>query len=96
VGIFKHFYSPTVSDSESNASIFPCASSEKFDVVEAAEEFANVLTEANIKVSLATIQGFLLLYKRDPIMAQKNVRDWVKVLQGTQGGSSAVAAHVVV
>lgn len=50
----------------------------------------------HIRVSLATMQGYLLLYKRDPIMAQQNVGEWVKVLQKKQAGSVAVQGDVAV
>jgi len=94
VGIFKHFYSPSASDSDSDSdmTVPPPISSQKFDVAEAAEQFA----EANIKMSLATIHGYLLLYKKDPIMAQQKVGEWVTVLQKKQAGSAAAQGDVAV
>jgi hypothetical protein len=38
-------------------------------------------------VSLATIQGYLLLYKRDPVMAQEKVGEWVNGLQVAKAAS---------
>jgi hypothetical protein len=38
----------------------------------------------NIKVSIATIQGFLLLYKKDPVMALDKVDQWAEGIRQEQ------------
>ena len=38
----------------------------------------------NIKVSIATIQGFLLLYKKDPVMALDKVDEWAEGIRKDQ------------
>jgi chaperone BCS1 len=57
----------------------------------AAEKFADTVDEAGIKVSLATLQGFLLLYKRDPMMAQEKVAEWAEGIRIKQAASPTVA-----
>jgi hypothetical protein len=37
-----------------------------------------------IKVSIATIQGFLLLYKKDPVMALDKVDEWAEGIRREQ------------
>lgn len=76
VCIFKHFYAKTST----------AGSPEAVKVVldEAAQTFADTIMKADIQVSLATIQGYLLLYKRDPIKAQEKVADWAEELRVKQ------------
>jgi F420-0:gamma-glutamyl ligase len=51
-----------------------------------ADEFGRAISEAGIEVSLATIQGYLLVHKRDPIMAQQKVGEWIEEIRVKQAG----------
>jgi chaperone BCS1 len=76
--IYKHFYSPTPQIIEAVNDSFPSSTSsdtEKSRINDEAEHFANVIKEADIKVSIATIQGFLSLYKREPEVVQEKVAE---------------------
>ena len=50
----------------------------------------------NIKVSIATIQGFLLLYKKDPVMALKKAEEWAEGIRKEQFHNSSVTVENVV
>jgi chaperone BCS1 len=79
--IYKHFYSPTPQIIEAVNDSFPSSTSsdtEKSRINDEAEHFANVIKEADIKVSIATIQGFLSLYKREPEVVQEKVAEWAE------------------
>jgi hypothetical protein len=54
------------------------------DLDQAAEQFAERIMGKNIKVSIATIQGFLLLYKKDPVMALDKVDEWAEGIRKDQ------------
>jgi hypothetical protein len=85
--IYKHFYSPTphvfeeVDDSDPSSNL---RVTENSRIDDEAEHFAKVIKEADIKVSIATIQGFLLLYKREPEMVQANVEEWAAGIRAEQ------------
>jgi SpoVK/Ycf46/Vps4 family AAA+-type ATPase len=85
--IYKHFYSPTPHVFEEVDDSHPSSTSsetEKSRIDDEAEHFANVIKEADIKVSIATIQGFLLLYKREPEMVQEKVEEWTAGIRAEQ------------
>jgi chaperone BCS1 len=92
--IFKHFYAPYIPVIQKANGIVPSLAftdTEKSQVDYAAEKFADTVDEAGIKVSLATLQGFLLLYKRDPMMAQEKVAEWAEGIRIKQAASPTVA-----
>jgi len=77
--IYKHFYAPSPHILEEVKCPIPPSTSidpAKARIDDEAEHFATVIKEADIKVSIATIQGFLLLYKREPEMVQAKVGEW--------------------
>ena len=85
--IYKHFYAPTpltIEEVDDLTSLSISSDSEKSRIDVEAEHFANVIKEAEIKVSIATIQGFLLLYKREPEMVQEKVAAWAEGIRGEQ------------
>lgn len=85
--IYKHFYSSiSLQPEDSDMSNAPSASSidEKPGGNDEAEHFADVIKDANIKVSIATIQGFLLLYKREPEIVQEKVAEWAEEIRVEQ------------
>lgn len=84
--IFKHFYAhkPVKSDPEAKVKY----RDQKLD--QAAESFADSVIQPGVKVSIAAIQGFLLLYKRDPDMAQEKVGEWIKELQTKQDQGNVI------
>jgi chaperone BCS1 len=52
------------------------------DLNEAADQFAESTIGKGIKVSIATMQGYLLLHKKDPRMALDKAGDWAdKILK---------------
>jgi F420-0:gamma-glutamyl ligase len=63
---------------------------EKPDFEGTADEFGRAISEAGIEVSLATIQGYLLVHKRDPIMAQQKVGEWIEEMRAKQVGTLKV------
>ena len=44
---------------------------------DAALKFAKVIVESDIKISVASIQGYLLLHKMDPTEAVDKAAEWV-------------------
>jgi hypothetical protein len=85
--IYKHFYSPTPHVLEEVDGSVPSSSprgTERSRIDDEAEHFANVIMEVDIKVSIATIQGFLLLYKREPEMVQAKVGEWAAGIRAEQ------------
>jgi chaperone BCS1 len=69
-GLYKHFYTPPI-PSPISAAIEQLSSDPK------PLDELNLDKAANgIKVSLATLQGFLLLYKRDPALALDKAQEW--------------------
>jgi hypothetical protein len=85
--IYKHFYKPTPLLSEEiddSVPSFTSSDTETFRIDDEAKHFANVIKEAEIKVSIATIQGFLLLYKREPEMVQEKVVEWAAEMRAEQ------------
>lgn len=49
-----------------------------------AERFAEILENGGVKVSIAVIQGYLLLHKKDPIKALKKAQEWVEEIRKEQ------------
>lgn len=80
--IYKHFYASSPNANELGAPDKNAVSSAGLD--QAAAEFADAVIQPNINVSIAAIQGFLLLYKRDRAMAQEKVGEWVEQLREKQ------------
>jgi hypothetical protein len=48
-----------------------------------------------IEVSLATIQGYLLLYKRDPVKAQEKAAEWAEGIRVKQAVSRTASTDAV-
>lgn len=80
VQIYKHFYEPVspVGGSCESISTSDFDDADKSRVNREAEYFASIIEEAGIKVSIATIQGFLLLYKRKPELVREKVAEWAE------------------
>jgi chaperone BCS1 len=83
--LFKHFYplSRISHDShDTREKIHEKSTSHPFkdqaDLDQAADQFADRVLSKNVKVSIATIQGFLLLYKKDPERALDEVEEWAE------------------
>lgn len=93
VSIFKHFYAKpnTTGAPESTKNIVD----EKFRLDDAAVTFADTIMKNGIEVSLATIQGYLLLYKRDPIKAQEKAAAWAEGIQVKQAASRTASTDAV-
>lgn len=89
VSIFKHFYATpsTTSAPDSAKKMFD---EKTFVLDDAADGFASTIMEAGIQVSLATIQGYLLLYKRDPIKAQEKAAEWAEGIRVKQAAKFVV------
>jgi hypothetical protein len=58
------------------------------DLDRAAEQFADQIMSKDIKVSIATIQGYLLMYKKDPVKALDNVDEWAQEIKNQQSSDS--------
>jgi len=85
--IYKHFYAPSPHKFEEVKDPVPPLTSidpVKSRIDDEAEHFAIVIKETDIKVSIATIQGFLLLYKREPEMVQEKVAEWAAGIRAEQ------------
>jgi hypothetical protein len=81
--IRRHFYTPSPGVTESvpgdeDAEVV-CSKSDL-----AAEKFADTVIQDSVDITIAAIQGFFLLYKRDPDMAQEKVGEWVRELRRKQ------------
>ena len=83
VQIYKHFYEPVspVGGSCEGISTSDFDDADKSRVNRDAEYFASIIEEAGIKVSIATIQGFLLLYKREPELVREKVAEWAEEIK---------------
>jgi chaperone BCS1 len=85
--IYKHFYKPSpqlFKEVDDFVPSFTPSDTKTSRIEDEAEHFANVIKEAEIKVSIATIQGFLLLYKREPEMVQEKVVEWAAEMRAEQ------------
>jgi len=51
--------------------------------------------KSGLEVSLATIQGYLLLYKRDPIKAQEKAAEWAEGIRVKQAASRTASTDAV-
>jgi SpoVK/Ycf46/Vps4 family AAA+-type ATPase len=92
IDLYKHFYplsriqndQPTDFQEKDNEPTTSHPFKDQSDLDRAAEQFAERIMGKNIKVSIATIQGFLLLCKKDPVMALDKVDDWVEGIRKEQ------------
>jgi chaperone BCS1 len=83
--IFKHFYeAPETSGSPAEPETII---DEKLRLADAALKFADTIKNADINVTLATIQGYLLLYKRDPVNALEKAAEWAQGIKAKQAAS---------
>lgn len=91
--LYKHFYPPSASPTISSPhateidekSLIPTATiTDQAEVDRRADQFAQIIEKAGIKVSIAVIQGFLLLYKKDPIMALERAEKWAEGIKKDQ------------
>lgn len=87
VQIYKNFYGPI--DPPSNTcdvdnSTATHEDTEKSRLDDEADYFTDTIAKADIEVSIATIQGFLLLYKREPEIVQEKVAEWVEEVKTEQ------------
>lgn len=90
VSIFKHFYATVSTTGAPQAA--KGIDDEKSRLDTAADDFANTIMKAGIQVSLATIQGYLLLYKRDPVKAQEKAAEWAEGVRLKQAASASATA----
>jgi chaperone BCS1 len=89
--LFKHFYatipgSEKVPRSDSKETLTGAS-----ELDQAADRFADSVTKDGVNVSLAAIQGFLILYKRDLEMAQRKIDSWIEDLRSKQQMESVSA-----
>lgn len=92
VDLFKHFYPlswinhvlPANTDEESTEKSSPYEFKNQDDIDRGAQQFADSIMNKEIKVSVATIQAFLLLYKKDPVMALDKVDEWADAMKVEQ------------
>jgi hypothetical protein len=105
IDLYKHFYPlsrihadlPTDTaeekKSEEKSTSHPFNDQDNLD--RAAEQFAERIMGKKIKVSIATIQGFLLSYKKDAVMALDKVDEWAEGIRKEQNpnAENEVAKH---
>jgi SpoVK/Ycf46/Vps4 family AAA+-type ATPase len=92
IDLYKHFYplsriqndNTTETQEKDNEPTTSHPFKDQSDLDRAAEQFAEHIMGKNIKVSIATIQGFLLLYKKDPVMALDKVDEWAEGIRRDQ------------
>lgn len=92
IDLYKHFYPlsriqndhPTEIQEKDHEPTTSHPFKDQSDLDRAAEQFAERIMGKNIKVSIATIQGFLLLYKKDPVMALEKVDEWAEGIRRDQ------------
>jgi hypothetical protein len=92
IDLYKHFYplsriqndNTTETQEKDNEPTTSHPFKDQSDLDRAAEQFADRIMGKNIKVSIATIQGFLLLYKEDPVMALEKVDEWAEGIRKDQ------------
>ena len=94
IDLFKHFYPLSRIQHDLHADILekgkdatPSTShpfKDQIDLDRAAQRFAENIMNKSIKVSIATMQGFLLLYKKDPVMALEKVDAWAEGIRREQ------------
>jgi hypothetical protein len=92
IDLYKHFYplsriqndKTTGIEEKDNESTTSHPFKDQSNLDQAAEQFAERIMGKNIKVSIATIQGFLLLYKKDPVMALEKVDEWAEGIRKDQ------------
>ena len=94
IDLFKHFYPLSRIQHDLHADILEKGKDatpstfhpfkDQDDLDRAAERFAENIMNKSIKVSIATMQGFLLLYKKDPVMALEKVDAWAEGLRREQ------------
>lgn len=86
ISIFKHFYATPSTEGAPEAS--KKVYDQKVQLHDAAEHFASTIMKADIDVSIATIQGYLLLHKRDPIKAREKAAEWAEGIRVKQAAKS--------
>jgi hypothetical protein len=59
---------------------------DQYVIEDAAAEFADVVETKGINVSIATVQGYLLPYKKDPELALANAEEWAEGIRAQQAG----------
>jgi SpoVK/Ycf46/Vps4 family AAA+-type ATPase len=87
MAMYRHFYAPITPEPSNTGYSIPSSTSsdtDKSQVDDDAERFADTIKRADIKVSIATIQGFLLLYKREPELVQEKVVEWAEGIRQEQ------------
>lgn len=82
--IFKHFYAvkSTSTTDLDDGSKEEDGLGHKLDMVAAV--FADSVIQPGVNVSIAAIQGYLLLHKRDPEKALEKVGEWISQLREQQ------------
>ena len=93
VNVFKHFYAKPNSTAKTGPA--KVTADEKFRLDDAAVTFADTIMKSGLEVSLATIQGYLLLYKRDPIKAQEKAAVWAEGIRVKQAASRTASTDAV-
>jgi chaperone BCS1 len=92
-GLYRHFYTGTGDqpiqnldrDPDEKAELLPSLSyGDQTEVGTAGAKFADVVAGKGIKVSVATVQGYLLLYKKDPKLALAKAEDWAEGIRVQQ------------
>lgn len=86
--LYKHFYPSSLSSSVSVSVLDEKTSlittTDQTEVDRRANSFARIISDAGVRVSIAVIQGFLLLYKKDPVMALEKAPAWVEGIKKEQ------------
>ena len=93
VSIFKHFYAKPSTTAKSEP--VKKTVDEKFRLDDAAVTFADTIMKTGIEVSFATIQGYLLLNKRDPVKAQEKAGEWAEGILVKQAASRTASSSTV-
>lgn len=81
--LYKHFY-PAVGPLSSLCEQKPAAPFDQADLESRANNFADKVMGKSIKVSVADIQGYLLLYKSDAEWALSKVEEWAEGVKRQQ------------
>jgi len=104
IDLYKHFYplsriqndKTTKIQEKDNEQTTSHPFKDQSDLDQAAEQFAECIMGKKIKVSIATIQGFLLLYKKDPVMALEKVDEWAEGIRKDQFPDSSEQIEKVI
>lgn len=93
VNLFKHFYPPMPSSEpglKPSNNALNGVTKDAIDLDSLATRFADKIVESNIKLSIAAMQAYLLLYKKDACMAVKKVDDWINSMRREQDGEGVI------